>query len=410
MQAWLRVIIITLLPLSMRSFADYYQTPMQEVQWQATGSRTVCYLQQLIPFYGSADFIQRAGEPLQFSIQEQRHKSPVIKATLTAMPSPWMPDAAFSSSAYPVYLDQAGDSDGYGRLSVYGDAAESMLDILLQGHYPTFTYLRNSSVINLEETRVEVSSINFSDSYKEFLNCRNNLHPVAAQNYTVQTRVQEQQKQDIQNLQSSTLFFNQGSNRLNILAKRELAKIADYMKQSSEMKVIVSSDTAVAGTDREWFARRAAVVIAQLKQMGISANRVSVRQSLSSWSERQDKVIALHVFGPDDLRFFYFTDSNNTSLHSKDKQRLDLLARYIREYFNQGRLVISSHTDSKGSRIDNQAAARKRGENFKSYLERKGVPAAMIHIKAYGEERPIRTNRRPEGRALNRRVMIDFVG
>ncbi|MGZ8163601.1 MAG: OmpA family protein [Methylobacter sp.] len=407
MHVCIRIIIITLLLVSGRSFADYYQTPMQEVNWQFKGSSTVCYLKQVIPFYGSADFIHRAGEPLQFSIQEQRHKSPVIKATLTAMPSPWMHNTAFSSSDYQVYLDQPVENGGYGRLSVYGDAAESMLDILLQGQYPTFTYIRDSSVVNLEETRVAVSSINFSDSYKEFLSCRNNLHPVALQHNDFRARTQDRQKQNIEKIQSRTLFFNQGSNRISLLAKQEISKIADYMKQAGDAKAIISTDTAVAGsTDKKWFTQRAAVVVSQLKQLGIAANRISVRRS----SDIKDEVIKINIFGPDDLRFFYFTGSNNASLNARDKQRLDLLARYVRDYFNQGRLIIHSHTDSKGSRIDNQAIAQKRGENFKRYLERKGVPSAMIQIKAYGEDRPARTNRRPDGRALNRRLMVDFVG
>jgi outer membrane protein OmpA-like peptidoglycan-associated protein len=406
MHVCIRIIIITLLLVSGGSFADYYQAPMQEVNWQFKGSSTVCYLKQVIPFYGSADFIHRAGEPLQFSLQEQRHKSPVIKATLTAMPSPWMHNAAFSSADYQVYLDQPVESGGYGRLSVYGDAAESMLDILLQGQYPTFTYIRGSSVINLEETRVAVSSINFSDSYKEFLSCRNKL-PVALGHNDFGAGTQDRQKQNIEKILSRTLFFNQGSNRITLLAKQEISKIADYMKQAGDAKAIVSTDTAVAGSmDKKWFTQRAAVVVSQLKQLGIAANRISVRRS----SDIKDEVIKINIFGPDDLRFFYFTGSNTASLNARDKQRLDLLARYVRDYFSQGRLIIHSHTDSKGSRIDNQAVAQKRGENFKRYLERKGVPSAMIQIKAYGEDRPARTNRRPDGRALNRRLIVDFVG
>ncbi|MDD5578922.1 MAG: OmpA family protein [Methylobacter sp.] len=408
MHMCIRVIMITLLLVSVRSFADYYQAPMQEVNWQFKGSNTVCYLKQVILFYGSADFIHRTGEPLQFSIQEQRRKSPVTKATLTAMPAPWMHEAAFSSSDYQVYLDQPVENGSYGRLSVYGDAAEAMLDILLQGQYPTFTYIRDSSVISLEETRVAVSSINFSDSYKEFINCRNNLRPVAIQNNIFRTKAQGQQGQNIQNIQSRTLFFDQGSNRMSELAKQEVNKIADYMKQTEGTEAIVSSDTALAGsTDKKLFVQRAAGVVSQLKQLGIAANRLSARQTLT---DIKNNVIKIDVFGPDDLRFFYFTDSNNADLDSGDKQRLDLLARYVRDYFNQGRLVISSHTDSKGSRIDNQAVARKRGENFKRYLERKGVPAARIQLKAYGEDRPTRSNRRPQGRAQNRRLVIDFVG
>lgn len=178
-----RIFTFFLLLLSFRSFADYYQAPLQEAKWEFKQSKSTCYLKQVIPFYGSADFVHRSGEPLHFSIQEQRRKSLIIKATLKAMPAPWMQHDTVSPLDHQVYFDQPASIKDYGRLSVYGDAAEAMIDALLQGQYPTFTYVRDTSSLNLEETRVAVSSIKFTDSYKEFLSCRNNLHPVAASNH-----------------------------------------------------------------------------------------------------------------------------------------------------------------------------------------------------------------------------------
>lgn len=72
---------------------------------------------------------------------------------------------------------------GFGQLSVHGDAAETMIDMLLQGHYPTFIYIRDAAALNLEETRVAVSAIKFAESYKAFSACRNDLHPVAGQKH-----------------------------------------------------------------------------------------------------------------------------------------------------------------------------------------------------------------------------------
>jgi hypothetical protein len=50
-----------------------------------------------------------------------------------------------------------------------------MIDVLLQGQYPTFIYHRDAPVLNIEETRVAVSAIHFSERYQEFADCRNNL-------------------------------------------------------------------------------------------------------------------------------------------------------------------------------------------------------------------------------------------
>ena len=186
-----RIFTLILLLLSADSFADYYQVPMQESNWELKRSKNSCQLRQTIPLYGSADFVHRSGERLQFSIQELRRKPQVIKATLTAMPAPWM-HGGEDPVGYQVYLDQPDDTKDYGRLSVYGETAEAMIDALLNGQYPTFIYIRASSGINLEETRVQVSSIKFSDGYKEFSDCRKNLLP-ASDEYNVLPTVSTKQ-------------------------------------------------------------------------------------------------------------------------------------------------------------------------------------------------------------------------
>jgi sodium-type flagellar protein MotY len=190
MNVYTRLIAIIFLLVPIPSFGDFYQASMQKANWEFKKANNVCYLKQHIPLYGSADFVHKAGEPLRFSIQEQRLKPLIIKASLKVMPAPWMHEA-ISSLDFPVYLDNA-EIGGYGRLSVYGDAAESMVDALLQGHYPTFIYIRDASALNLEETHVSVSTIKFSESYKKFLTCRNNFGSVSAHNRASTSRKSKQ--------------------------------------------------------------------------------------------------------------------------------------------------------------------------------------------------------------------------
>ncbi len=175
------IALIFLLTGTGLSFADFYQASMQEAHWEFKKTNNVCYLKQLIPLYGSADFVHKPGEQLRFSIQELRRKPLIIKASLKVMPAPWMHEE-ISSMDYPVYLDNA-EMGGYGQLSVYGETAESMIDMLLQGHYPTFIYIRDAAALNLEESRVAISAIKFAESYKAFSDCRNSQHPVVSQNH-----------------------------------------------------------------------------------------------------------------------------------------------------------------------------------------------------------------------------------
>lgn len=181
MNLTMRLFAITVLPAILTpSFADFYQAPLQQAHWEFKKSGSSCYLKQQIPLYGSADFVHKPGQPLRFSIQELRHKPLIIKASLKIMPAPWMHEE-ISSLDYPVYLDNA-EIGGYGQLSVHGESAETMIDMLLQGHYPTFIYIRDAAALNLEETRVAVSAIKFAESYKAFSACRNSQPAVGGQN------------------------------------------------------------------------------------------------------------------------------------------------------------------------------------------------------------------------------------
>jgi len=179
MNATTRLIAVFFILTAPPCLGDFYQASMQTVHWEFKKANNVCYLKQQIPLYGSAEFAHKSGEPLRFSIQEQRRKPLIIKASLKIMPAPWMHEVV-SSLDYPVYLENT-EIGGYGRLSVYAEAAESMIDALVLGRYPTFIYVRDASALNLEETHVAVSAIKFAESYKAFAACRDNLRTVSAQ-------------------------------------------------------------------------------------------------------------------------------------------------------------------------------------------------------------------------------------
>ena len=78
---------------------------MLDAKWEVNKGKAICYLRQTIPNYGKAEFVHRSDMPLQFSIQEQRAKSAIIKANLAALPAPWMHDLTERQN-YTVFLDQ----------------------------------------------------------------------------------------------------------------------------------------------------------------------------------------------------------------------------------------------------------------------------------------------------------------
>ena len=78
-------------------------------------------------------------------------------------------------------------------------------------------------------------------------------------------------------------------------------------------------------------------------------------------------------------------------------------------------IIAIGHTDSIGSDSYNQRLSIRRVEAVKAYLVSKGIPASRIQAEGRGEREPVAPNTtggrdNPEGRAKNRRVVIEVVG
>ena len=73
------------------------------------------------------------------------------------------------------------------------------------------------------------------------------------------------------------------------------------------------------------------------------------------------------------------------------------------------RIEVQGHTDSKGDPKLNLALSQKRAEAVRRYLIRQGIDPSRLTARGYGMTRPIAPNNTPQGRALNRRVMIEVM-
>ena len=72
-------------------------------------------------------------------------------------------------------------------------------------------------------------------------------------------------------------------------------------------------------------------------------------------------------------------------------------------------LLIEGHTDSTGPEEYNMRLSERRAESVRSYLESHGVAASRMSIAGRGPKEPIESNDTKEGRARNRRVVIEPV-
>jgi outer membrane protein OmpA-like peptidoglycan-associated protein len=76
---------------------------------------------------------------------------------------------------------------------------------------------------------------------------------------------------------------------------------------------------------------------------------------------------------------------------------------------NKTYVDVLGHTDASGSEASNQALSVSRAQAVANYLKSRGVIAARVAVKGYGESAPIASNDTEEGRARNRRIEIRVV-
>lgn len=73
-------------------------------------------------------------------------------------------------------------------------------------------------------------------------------------------------------------------------------------------------------------------------------------------------------------------------------------------------IIVTGHTDSKGSKEINKILSQKRAQTIVNYFQKEGISKKRLIAQGYGEDKPITTNRTSEGRALNRRIELTVKG
>jgi outer membrane protein OmpA-like peptidoglycan-associated protein len=97
-------------------------------------------------------------------------------------------------------------------------------------------------------------------------------------------------------------------------------------------------------------------------------------------------------------------DFSKALIKPESFSELDRWAEILKQY--KFRATIEGHTDNVGDDAGNLALSQRRADAARNYLIGKGCAAEDIQAMGYGEKQPIATNGTDEGRAQNRRVVI----
>lgn len=106
------------------------------------------------------------------------------------------------------------------------------------------------------------------------------------------------------------------------------------------------------------------------------------------------------TFQPD----FYF-ESSSENLTVDAKGILDDISSVLSRY-PYTEIFIEGHADSSGNQWNNKKLSEMRAKTVALYFKAHDVTADRIAIAGYGATRPVESNNTPEGRRLNRRVVV----
>lgn len=93
-------------------------------------------------------------------------------------------------------------------------------------------------------------------------------------------------------------------------------------------------------------------------------------------------------------------------LSDSTKERLDLIALYVRTDDKVQSIYVDGHSDNAGRRLLNRDLSKQRAEEVTRYLVGLGLDESMITTRYHGERYPVVANNSKANRARNRRVTI----
>jgi outer membrane protein OmpA-like peptidoglycan-associated protein len=101
---------------------------------------------------------------------------------------------------------------------------------------------------------------------------------------------------------------------------------------------------------------------------------------------------------------------NSVTIRSTDLDLLRQMGELMKNYPDTT-AVIEGHTDNRGAATRNLEISQRRAQSIKKYFTNTfGISPKRITAEGFGETKPIASNKTPEGRWKNRRVLVILYG
>ncbi|NHI00735.1 MULTISPECIES: flagellar protein MotY [Oceanimonas] len=149
---------------------------------------------------------------------------------------------------------------------------------------------------------------------------------------------------------------------------------------------------------RDWYAGD--------RTTGVGLSSVNFRARYAAFLDCQHNLLP---YGFEDIAFSVLNYVNNADeLTPHSRERLAMIADYVRADPNIGEVVINTYTDSFGTEFHNKQLSLLRAQAIRDRFLELGLPEISIRVEGHGERRPVADNSTPEGRDSNRRVVISL--
>ena len=255
---WGSIVCLFFVSLSSWGLEKHYVAKPMQSQWQMIANTPLeCRMVHPIPNYGDAVFSSYASKKinLDFELKMKRPMGQTRDVSLVSMPPSWRPGDRADKLTTLRFFQQF---DGY----VGGQTAWNILGELEKGRYPTFSYQEWRS--RNERIEVALSSVLFQQSYNVFSDCIANLLPYS-----------------FEDIAFTILHYDRSSVELNKQSQKRLAKIAEYIKQTKDIDLVLvstytdneDSKSASQGLSEQ----RAKALQRYFKSLGLPEDRIQVQ-------------------------------------------------------------------------------------------------------------------------------------
>jgi len=138
----------------------------------------------------------------------------------------------------------------------------------------------------------------------------------------------------------------------------------------------------------------------------VSVSSVNFHQKIDSFQRCMSQALP---YGADQVKdaVIHFP-VNKHSVSKAQRKKLNEIILFAKTDKNL-MIQLNGHADGKGRRGYNQKLSLRRTQAVEKYLIKQGIPESQISTRAFGEGRPVGSNRSEQGRKSNRRVDVVIV-